>query len=389
MQRTTLVAAAAVGIAVMLAGCGGAGRLNASGEVARMSAGQEGGKNVVQKRATVGAYYFDGWAGSNRRADDPNEPWARNAPVQLTRRMVEEFPDREPVWGWRDDSPEVMERQIDVAADNGLDFFAFCWYWHDNGGPINEKAIREDPKHSGMELFMQARNNNRMKFCLLVANHRGFEIKGADAWKQAADFWIPYFKHPRYMTVGGKPLVIIFDHTGGDRDGFAYMQEAARKAGLPGVAIAGCHADPSETAYTHRTHYNLIPGYTAGSVAHPYSELVKYHEDIWGGTPEQPYMPAVIVGWDKRPWERPSDSQRGAWYFPDRTPEQFAAHVRRALAWMDANPDKTTAERIIMIYAWNEYGEGGYLAPTKGNPEGRYLMALREAVKPSAPKTGG
>ena len=36
---------------------------------------------------------------------------------------------REPVWGWRDDRLEIMERQIDLAADNGIAFFAFCWYW--------------------------------------------------------------------------------------------------------------------------------------------------------------------------------------------------------------------------------------------------------------------
>ena len=47
----------------------------------------------------VGAYYFDGWGGRHKLADDPNQPWAKDAPTHLTRRMVEEFPEREPVWG--------------------------------------------------------------------------------------------------------------------------------------------------------------------------------------------------------------------------------------------------------------------------------------------------
>ena len=50
-----------------------------------------------ERRAMVGAYYFEGWAGRNRHADGPNEPWARNAPTHLTRRMVEEFPERRPL----------------------------------------------------------------------------------------------------------------------------------------------------------------------------------------------------------------------------------------------------------------------------------------------------
>ncbi|MHB9034979.1 MAG: glycoside hydrolase family 99-like domain-containing protein, partial [Anaerolineae bacterium] len=126
--------------------------------------------------ATVGAYYFDGWAGRSRHADDPAEPWAAKAPMQLTRRMLEEFPGREPVWGWRDDSPAVMEQQIDLAADAGLDFYAFCWYWHVNGGPADPQAIADDSLNLGLELFLKARNSRRMRFCLLVANHQGFEI---------------------------------------------------------------------------------------------------------------------------------------------------------------------------------------------------------------------
>jgi hypothetical protein len=157
------------------------------------------------------------------------------------------------------------------------------------------------------------------------------------------------------------------------------MQGAAREAGLPGVAIAACNDGSAEMGYTHRTHYNRIPGYRAGSEAHPYAELASHHERFWTGSPEQPYMPAVIAGWDKRPWERPSGEDAG-WYFPDNTPAQFAAHVQRAITWMDEHPDSTPAERIVMVYAWNEYGEGGYLAPTTGDPGARRLVALSEAV---------
>ncbi len=335
-----------------------------------------------EKKMTIGAYYFDGWAGRHSSADDPNEPWARNAPPLLRRRMVEEFPQREPLWGWRDDTPEIMEKQIALAADHGLGFFAFCWYWHDNGGPINAKAIEEDPKQTGLELFLQAKNNDRMKFCLLVANHQGFEIKGAERWKQAADYWMRYLKHPRCLTVGGKPLLIIFNPAGGDKEGFAYLQEAARKAGLPGVAVAACGGGEPAAGYALKTAYNVVPGYFGGSEAHKYAELAEANEAAWRGSPEQPCMPEVIAGWDKRAWESPTATGRdAAWYFPDRTPEQFAAHLRNAMTWMDQHPDQTTAERIVLIYAWNELGEGGYILPTKGDPDGKYLKALQSVVK--------
>jgi len=352
-------------VAIMIAGCVG---------LALATWAATGSHSTPKEREKVkvriGAYYFDGWAGTDRFLD-----------MFVTKRMLAEFPDREPIWGWRDDSLQVMERQIDLAADHGLAFFAFCWYWHDNGRAINEQAIKDDPKHTGLELFLKARNNRRLKFCLLVANHGGFEIRGTESWKQAADFWMPYLKHPQYLTVDGKPLVIIFNPDGGDQAGFAYLQEAARRAGLPGVAIAACAGGPAEMGYTHATHYNIVPDYPAGSQEHGYAELAEAQARAWGGTREQPYLPEVIAGWDARPWRGPQgQGKEQDAYFPDRTPEQFAASLREAIAWMEAHPDQTTAERTILVYAWNEFGEGGYIAPTKGDPEGRYLKAVQSVL---------
>ena len=61
-----------------------------------------------KKSATIGVYYFDGWSGQNNRTRlggvRADEPWAKDAPSHLTKRFVEEFSGREPVWGWRNDT---------------------------------------------------------------------------------------------------------------------------------------------------------------------------------------------------------------------------------------------------------------------------------------------
>ena len=332
-------------------------------------------------QAQIGAYFFDGWAGRNPSADKAG--WARNAPTHLSERMIKEFPGREPAWGWRDDSLEIMERQIDLAADSGLAFFAFCWYWRDDGQAINKRAIKDDPLHTSLELYLKARNNRRLKFCLLVANHQGSEIKGTDNWRQAAEFWLPYLKHPQHVKVGGKPLVIIFNALGGDRESLAGIQDVAQQAGLPGIAIAGCgKAAAPEAGYTHRTHYNVVPGYMAGSEEHQYAELVAANQAAWQGSPEQPYIPIVTSGWDKRPWEGPTGlNQDAGWHYPDRTPEHFSEYLRSAVEWMNRNPDQITAERLMLIYAWNEFGEGGYIAPTRDDPDGRYLKSFQSCSR--------
>jgi len=54
--------------------------------------------------------------------------------------------------------------------------------------------------------------------------------------------------------------------------------------------------------------------------------------------------------------------------------------MRQMAEWMDANPDRTTTDRLGLIYAWNEIGEGGWLVPCKDDPNGVFLKAIRRAV---------
>jgi hypothetical protein len=223
-----------------------------------------------------------------------------------------------------------------------------------------------------------------MKFCLLVANHAGYLIQGTESWRRAAALWMPHLTHKQHLTVDGKPLVIIFNARGGEKEGFAAVQEAARQAGLPGVAIAACGPGSLETGYTHTTRYNVIPGYTGGGEKHPFRELAEVHKRAWKGRRDQPHIPCVIGGWDCRPWESPEGmGKKPGWFYPDRTPEQLAAHLRDAIEWMEKHPEQTTAEKLAVIYAWNEFGEGGYIAPTKADPEGKYLQAIRSVVMPA------
>ena len=47
------------------------------------------------------------------------------------------------------------------------------------------------------------------------------------------------------------------------------------------------------------------------------------------------------------------------------TPDQLATHVREAITWTQANRDLNPSNTVI-IYAWNEHDEGGWLQPTLG-----------------------
>jgi hypothetical protein len=331
-------------------------------------------------KVCAGAYYFDGWTGKSHH---------------LTPRLREEFFDREPVWGWRDDSLPIVEQQIACAADHGLAFFAFDWYWP-------EGANKESALNTGLKLYLQAANRQRLQFCLMVANHGGFRIGPAE-WDAVSDVWLRLFKEPTQLKVGGKPLIIFFSarelrqafgSSEAVKAAFDKLDTKARAAGLEGVCVAACAtpgpdnnwddlADLKAQGYSCLTGYNYH-GYPVKGPdkIQPFARMIEGHQDLWdrfAARSPLPYMPVVTVGWDKRPWEDAANAKTHEVYYPDRTPVQAADFVSRAIKWMDLHPDKTPKERVLLLYAWNENGEGGYLTPTKGMGDA-YLRAVDKAL---------
>jgi len=343
-----------------------------------------------QKKVKLGAYYFGGWGGKNIKDDGmPENAWAVGLPTHVSQRMYEEFGSRKATWGWRDDNQRIMEQQIDLAAENGLSYFAFCWFWSKDRAAMNEGQIKANTRNAPIYQFMNASNNKRMQYCLMIANHKGAEIVGTDNWKAAADFWIrEYFKHPRYLTLNGKPVVMIFLPSETTIEGLAYLQQAAKAAGLPGVEIVGLGVGKAkaENGYTSSSIYNTNPGYKKPSEEHTYAELVKSHQDRWYvDVKTLPYIPVATAGWDRRPWEGPkglfgTGVSELSWYFVGKTPQQFENHLGAMVKWMENNPTQITQDKLALIYAWNEMGEGSWLVPTLEDPKGQYLKAIKNVV---------
>ena len=89
------------------------------------------------------------------------------------------------------------------------------------------------------------------------------------------------------------------------------------------------------------------------------------------------------MGWDRRPWEAPDGLGNGAlvsWYFTGRTPEKLKDFMEKLVQWMDANPEQITRERLALLCAWNEMGEGSWVVPCREDPDGAYLKAIRQVV---------
>ncbi|MFW6114583.1 MAG: glycoside hydrolase family 99-like domain-containing protein [bacterium] len=327
-----------------------------------------------QRRAMLGAYYFGGWSGETHH---------------VTNLLRTEFADRKPVWGWETNSVNMV-RQIDYCADHGIAFWSFCWYYP-------EGEDKTTPLNKALDLYLKAPNRERLKFCLLVANHGGFRIGPRD-WDACCERWVQLFQQPTHLRVDDKPLIIFFlpgemwqafGSVNGVRKALDALRATAKEAGLPGVTVAACTGasrylnDLKNAGFDVFTGYNYNLTWKDGAGARPFQTLIDGNAEIFDQMAEQsplPYIPAVMAGWDRRPWEQgklPPEKLSG-WY-PDRSPEQVEKFVRMGIRWLDKNPEKATAQRLLLIYAWNEMGEGGYLTPTAADGT-NYLDAVERAI---------
>lgn len=311
----------------------------------------------------VGIYYFPGWRGPSS--------WS-----PITR-----FPERRPVLGWyREGEPSVADWQVKWAVEHGVTFFAYDWYWS-QGSRSLEHAL-----HDGL---FKARFGNRIKFCLLWANHNGEKTSSHDDMLAVNRYWLAhYFRRPDYYTIDGKPVVIIFTPyrfradmgSAAVRRSFDAIRAECRVAGLKGIYLIACvGGSVTESAVAAAEGYDAITAYNwpglnmkAGEKWAPYADLLAPHRQLWeeyAKVSPIPIMTPVSAGWDSRPWHGDSAMVRN-----DRTPALFQKHLQDARTFIETHPRK--ALRVALVEAWNELGEGSYVEPHKQYGFG-YLDAIR------------
>jgi hypothetical protein len=368
----------------------------------------------MQSEYDIAAYVWPSYTGDDLRS---RLFWPQGmGEWQTVKDAVRKFPGhtwpRKPLWGYVNEAdPRVMEMEIDCAADYGVNVFIYDWYWYD-GRPFLEGCLNDG--------YLKARNNRRVKFYLMWANHNAnylWDVRNSDRIEETiwcgktnprefegvCDRLIErYFHHPSYYTIGDCPVFMIYDPAN-LIDGLGGMEETRKaldrfrdkavRSGLRGLhlqltgygkAVDFSHTgldskEPRTTGFLAETlGFDSVTNYQfvhITDIKRTYAELLPELEKIYhrSGGQYRMYFPHVSVGWDSNP----RFSQIRDYILTDNTPEQFEQALRIARAYADAHPAQPP---LITVNSWNEWTETSYLEPDDRTGYG-YLEAVRRVFK--------
>jgi len=114
-------------------------------------------------------------------------------------------------------------------------------------------------------------------------------------------------------------------------------------------------------------------------------QAVDYQLGMISGQINNGKIPALATfgeGWDPTPWIQSID------YIWAQTPyklspAEYQTVMEKGKAMIDQFPEGSLTRKVVMIDSWNEFGEGHWVAPTRGHGF-EYLEAIRKVFAPDS-----
>lgn len=297
--------------------------------------------------------------------------------------------------------PESRKQQADMAREYGVEGFCYWHYWFGNGRQLLQRPFQE----------VLASGEPDFPFCLAWANHswedKQFNKEGSrtvlmeqlyPGEKDYIDHFnvvLPAFKDHRYLTVGGKPIFMVYSpfELPDARSFIELWQRLAKENGLEGIHFVAHTYNANDIATLKEKGFDAVnvvrlfdffkQNYSLAGKAYmkimrvlfkkgriiDYGKAARYFS---GAEDKQPdCYPTLIPNWDHSP-----RSGRSGHILIDSTPGKFKKHVGASLASVAHKPEEN---RIVFLKSWNEWAEGNYIEPDLKFGTS-YLEALREAI---------
>jgi len=328
--------------------------------------------DTTPSRPLVGAIRWDAWAGGEVTAQVERTLGPKQYHTRLPWFAEVVGEDQVRIDGGRQ---EVMDQEIGFAARSGLDYWAFLLYPEANS------------MSQSLALYRSSAVRRRINFCVIL--HNSFKVQDAQ-WPRECQRAVDLLREPGYQTVlGGRPLVFAFQTR---EDRIAQFRQAAHAAGVDPYCVLMGWNPAGDFQRAAPLGFAAVSAYACGSTDATIAQLCQRVEtDYWhkAAAAGVPYVPLVTTGWDKNPrkenpvsWEKDHGYHRQTVFPATATPAEIAAHLQRALTFVREHPETCPANTVI-VYAWNEHDEGGWLCPTwtpGGTPNTGRLEAIGEVL---------
>ncbi len=264
-------------------------------------------------------------------------------------------------------TPTIMNQEIAYATDAGIDYWAFVYY----------------PDNSGMDsarvLYDGSHNKNNVKYCYVL----GASSAPSFTWL------VTKFSETNYQKVlTSRPLLYIFGGASGyTASMITNLRNLTTAAGLgsPYIVVMDANSSNASSALASIGADAISAYVKTGSGGGSYASLVSAENTNWDSHKDtgRKVVPWVTSGWDTRPrYDNPV-----SWgtvgvdnWVQTATAIEIADHLSDGINWVGNYPLSADANTVL-IYAWNEFDEGGWICPTLYNGTDR-LDAIKNVTSP-------
>lgn len=273
--------------------------------------------------------------------------------------------------------PETRARQAMLAREHGITGFLYYHYWF-SGRRVLDRPLRE-VLGSGRPDF---------PFALCWVNESWFS-----RWQDARDtlileqnfgedddldhirWMIECFKDPRYIRIGGRPLLAVYraHHLPNPARTAEVWRRACAAAGVeePWLVMfetGELDDDPKAIGFDASAEFvpHLLHALTRpSSYGEPLNGQHTYvsfdYEDVASVYLQRPAVPwvrypCVATGWDNTPRRQATE----AFIVRDSSPERFGRWLTAAA---ERQEQAAGRDGIVFVNAWNEWAEGAHLEP--------------------------
>lgn len=278
-------------------------------------------------------------------------------------------------------TPEAVKEEIEYATYGMLDYWAFVVY------PFN-KAMNEN-----LMLYLKDKEKDNIKFSIIVPFNRWSPAN----YEEINSYYVNFLKQNNYLKIDHRPVIFIFNIDErtieklweGEKKFKKVVESLTFKSIQEGIGkpfYVVMDFNPEKAAkWVDTFGFDAISTYATNCGRQgSYQELTECAFRWWERAKKtgKEVIPIVMAGWDPRPrgkipapWATDLYTQKAKEvFYTNPKPKEIAEHLRKAITWAKENNS-----RAIIIYAWNEFSEGGWIMPTLFEDAER-LKAIREVM---------